>query len=198
MREGQSLGLTGQPPRRGSHSDRLSKEHPSNLSSCPQVHCLMIYPETTPVCQSASAPVCSMVWSMAPGRSQGQPAKPGKYRVQEVPLVWNLRRGITYLGAHNPLGTTPMPTCSQCTMGRWTCTEQPCPGHCSLEGGSFVTTFDARPYRFHGTCTYTLLQVGGALGLGGGGRVCPCLRPTYSLTSPEPAASQRRHPHGCV
>ncbi|XP_069923319.1 mucin-6 [Oryctolagus cuniculus] len=48
-------------------------------------------------------------------------------------------------------------TC-QCTMGRWSCTERPCPGHCSLEGGSFVTTFDARPYRFHGTCTYILLQ----------------------------------------
>uniref|UniRef100_A0A2K6KY84 Mucin 6, oligomeric mucus/gel-forming/pseudo n=1 Tax=Rhinopithecus bieti TaxID=61621 RepID=A0A2K6KY84_RHIBE len=39
--------------------------------------------------------------------------------------------------------------------GLW---ERPCPGHCSLEGGSFVTTFDARPYRFHGTCTYILLQ----------------------------------------
>nr|XP_020038171.1 mucin-6 [Castor canadensis] len=48
-------------------------------------------------------------------------------------------------------------TC-QCSMGRWTCTEQLCPGHCSLEGGSFVTTFDARPYRFHGSCTYVLLQ----------------------------------------
>uniref|UniRef100_A0A2K6DZI7 Mucin 6, oligomeric mucus/gel-forming/pseudo n=1 Tax=Macaca nemestrina TaxID=9545 RepID=A0A2K6DZI7_MACNE len=39
--------------------------------------------------------------------------------------------------------------------GLW---ERPCPGHCSLEGGSFVTTFDARPYRFHGACTYILLQ----------------------------------------
>nr|XP_037853266.1 mucin-6 [Chlorocebus sabaeus] len=48
-------------------------------------------------------------------------------------------------------------TC-QCTQGRWACRERPCPGHCSLEGGSFVTTFDARPYRFHGTCTYILLQ----------------------------------------
>ncbi|XP_012888807.1 PREDICTED: mucin-6 [Dipodomys ordii] len=48
-------------------------------------------------------------------------------------------------------------TC-QCSMGRWACTEKPCPGHCALEGGSFVTTFDARPYRFHGTCTYILLQ----------------------------------------
>uniref|UniRef100_A0A2R8ZIX8 Mucin 6, oligomeric mucus/gel-forming/pseudo n=1 Tax=Pan paniscus TaxID=9597 RepID=A0A2R8ZIX8_PANPA len=48
-------------------------------------------------------------------------------------------------------------TC-RCTLGRWACTERPCPRHCSLEGGSFVTTFDARPYRFHGTCTYILLQ----------------------------------------
>ncbi|XP_035885932.1 mucin-6 [Phyllostomus discolor] len=48
-------------------------------------------------------------------------------------------------------------TC-QCTMGRWKCQERPCPRSCALEGGSFVTTFDARPYRFHGTCTYILLQ----------------------------------------
>ncbi|KAM8812748.1 mucin-6, partial [Rhynchonycteris naso] len=48
-------------------------------------------------------------------------------------------------------------TC-QCTMGRWKCEEQPCPRRCALEGGSFVTTFDARPYRFHGMCTYILLQ----------------------------------------
>ncbi|XP_006893415.1 PREDICTED: mucin-6-like [Elephantulus edwardii] len=46
----------------------------------------------------------------------------------------------------------------RCHDGVWTCTERPCPGRCSLEGGSFVTTFDARPYRFHGTCTYILLQ----------------------------------------
>lgn len=51
---------------------------------------------------------------------------------------------------------------SRCTMGRWECEERPCPRRCALEGGSFVTTFDARPYRFHGTCTYVLLQVGHA------------------------------------
>ncbi|KAG8522064.1 Mucin-6 [Galemys pyrenaicus] len=48
-------------------------------------------------------------------------------------------------------------TC-RCTAGRWACAERPCPGRCSLEGGSFVTTFDARPYRFHGACSYVLLQ----------------------------------------
>ncbi|XP_010226109.1 PREDICTED: mucin-6 [Tinamus guttatus] len=48
-------------------------------------------------------------------------------------------------------------TC-QCTMGQWNCIELPCPGRCSLEGGSFVTTFDSRSYRFHGVCTYILMK----------------------------------------
>uniref|UniRef100_A0A8C6JJZ8 Uncharacterized protein n=1 Tax=Melopsittacus undulatus TaxID=13146 RepID=A0A8C6JJZ8_MELUD len=36
-------------------------------------------------------------------------------------------------------------TC-KCTMGQWNCKDLPCPGRCSLEGGSFVTTFDSRSY----------------------------------------------------
>ncbi|NXD17773.1 MUC6 protein, partial [Nothocercus nigrocapillus] len=48
-------------------------------------------------------------------------------------------------------------TC-QCTMGQWNCIDLPCPGRCSLEGGSFVTTFDSRSYRFHGVCTYILMK----------------------------------------
>ncbi|XP_040320211.1 mucin-6 [Herpailurus yagouaroundi] len=63
--------------------------------------------------------------------------------------------GVVY--APGEVMTSACQTC-QCTMGQWKCTEQPCPRRCSLEGGSFVTTFDARPYRFHGTCTYILLQ----------------------------------------
>ncbi|XP_036009085.1 mucin-6 isoform X8 [Mus musculus] len=72
--------------------------------------------------------------------------------VNQCPCMLN---GMVY--GPGEITKTACQTC-QCTMGRWTCTKQPCPGHCSLEGGSFVTTFDARPYRFHGTCTYTLLQ----------------------------------------
>uniref|UniRef100_UPI001E1B11B2 mucin-6 n=1 Tax=Jaculus jaculus TaxID=51337 RepID=UPI001E1B11B2 len=72
--------------------------------------------------------------------------------VSQCPCMHN---GVVY-GPGQIIASTCQ-TC-QCTMGHWTCTEQPCPGHCSLEGGSFITTFDARPYRFHGTCTYTLLQ----------------------------------------
>ncbi|XP_076199628.1 mucin-6 [Aptenodytes patagonicus] len=48
-------------------------------------------------------------------------------------------------------------TC-KCTMGQWNCKDLPCPGRCSLEGGSFVTTFDSRSYRFHGVCTYILMK----------------------------------------
>ncbi|XP_071415411.1 mucin-6 [Pithys albifrons albifrons] len=48
-------------------------------------------------------------------------------------------------------------TC-KCMMGQWNCHDLPCPGRCSLEGGSFVTTFDSRPYRFHGVCTYVLMK----------------------------------------
>ncbi|XP_029412674.1 mucin-6 [Nannospalax galili] len=72
--------------------------------------------------------------------------------VSQCPCMLN---GVIY--GPGEVTRTACQTC-QCTMGHWTCTERPCPGHCSLEGGSFVTTFDARPYRFHGTCTYVLLQ----------------------------------------
>lgn len=73
-------------------------------------------------------------------------------------------------GTPTTLVALPCPPFSQCTLGRWKCEERPCPHRCALEGGSFVTTFDARPYRFHGTCTYTLLQVGGPPGTPGN---CP-------------------------
>uniref|UniRef100_A0A8C8Y2Z6 VWFD domain-containing protein n=1 Tax=Panthera leo TaxID=9689 RepID=A0A8C8Y2Z6_PANLE len=72
--------------------------------------------------------------------------------VTQCPCVLS---GVVY--APGEVMTSACQTC-QCTMGQWKCTEQPCPRRCSLEGGSFVTTFDARPYRFHGTCTYILLQ----------------------------------------
>uniref|UniRef100_A0A8D0C5U3 Mucin 6, oligomeric mucus/gel-forming/pseudo n=1 Tax=Salvator merianae TaxID=96440 RepID=A0A8D0C5U3_SALMN len=57
-------------------------------------------------------------------------------------------------------GDTMKATCRtcKCTMGQWSCTELPCPGRCSLEGGSFITTFDSKPYRFHGVCTYILMK----------------------------------------
>ncbi|XP_065793174.1 mucin-6 [Muntiacus reevesi] len=63
--------------------------------------------------------------------------------------------GVVY--APGEVTTAACQTC-RCSGGHWECEDRPCPRRCTLEGGSFVTTFDARPYRFHGTCTYILVQ----------------------------------------
>uniref|UniRef100_A0A4W3HDJ2 VWFD domain-containing protein n=1 Tax=Callorhinchus milii TaxID=7868 RepID=A0A4W3HDJ2_CALMI len=47
---------------------------------------------------------------------------------------------------------------SVCSMGQWNCTNLSCPGTCSVEGGSFFTTFDSRSYRLYGACTYVLVK----------------------------------------
>nr|XP_020835067.1 mucin-6-like [Phascolarctos cinereus] len=72
--------------------------------------------------------------------------------IEQCPCMFN--RAIY---APGEVMKTSCRTC-QCTSGQWVCTELPCPGRCSLEGGSFITTFDSRPYRFHGTCTYILVK----------------------------------------
>ncbi|XP_038661960.1 mucin-6-like [Scyliorhinus canicula] len=49
--------------------------------------------------------------------------------------------------------------CTTCTCvgAQWDCSDIQCPGTCSIEGGSFITTFDGRTYRFHGDCEYLLV-----------------------------------------
>ncbi|XP_066559033.1 mucin-2 [Amia ocellicauda] len=43
-----------------------------------------------------------------------------------------------------------------CHLGKWTCTSLPCPGSCSVEGGSLISTYDGKDFTFHGDCYYII------------------------------------------
>ncbi|KAL8169984.1 UNVERIFIED_CONTAM: hypothetical protein K2H54_061157 [Gekko kuhli] len=71
--------------------------------------------------------------------------------IQECSCIYN---GKTYAP-----GTTYSDHCRSCSCsgGQWSCTEKPCPGICSVEGGSHISTYDEKRYDVCDEETFTVL-----------------------------------------
>uniref|UniRef100_A0A673LF66 Otogelin-like n=1 Tax=Sinocyclocheilus rhinocerous TaxID=307959 RepID=A0A673LF66_9TELE len=59
-----------------------------------------------------------------------------------------------------PSGHVIQEDCNNCTCvgGMWNCTENSCPGECSVTGDMFFQSFDGRIYTFPATCQYVLAK----------------------------------------
>uniref|UniRef100_A0A670IB07 Mucin 5B, oligomeric mucus/gel-forming n=1 Tax=Podarcis muralis TaxID=64176 RepID=A0A670IB07_PODMU len=79
-----------------------------------------------------------------------------------------------YNGKSYAPGTTYSDNCRSCSCigGQWNCIELPCPGICSVEGGSHISTFDKKRYNVHGDCVYVLSKANDTFSVLGELRKC--------------------------
>nr|XP_009672766.1 PREDICTED: mucin-5AC-like [Struthio camelus australis] len=70
--------------------------------------------------------------------------------LQQCPCIYN---GNTYAP-----GASFSAQCHSCTCngGQWSCQDLSCPGICSVEGGSHISSYDKKHYSVYGDCTYVL------------------------------------------
>ncbi|KAM4744336.1 otogelin [Anableps anableps] len=65
-----------------------------------------------------------------------------------------------YHGMFYPSGQTLQEECNNCTCvgGVWNCTDNSCPGECSVTGDMYFQSFDGRIFTFPATCQYVLAK----------------------------------------
>ncbi|MEQ2294988.1 hypothetical protein AMECASPLE_009491 [Ameca splendens] len=65
-----------------------------------------------------------------------------------------------YHGMVYPSGQTLQEECNNCTClgGVWNCTDNSCPGECSVTGDMYFRSFDGRIFTFPATCQYVLAK----------------------------------------